>query len=301
MPKKMNEKQEMHRAGFVNIIGKPNVGKSTLMNRMVGEKLSIITSKAQTTRHRIHGIVNDTDYQVVFSDTPGILDPNYKLQEYMLKSASSALRDADIFIYMVEAGQKPDPEQSFTQKINKSKIPLLLIINKIDLTNQEALEEMTAAWQEAFPRAEIYPVSALKNFNTNTIFKRVLSLLPESPPFFLKDMLTDKSERFLVGEVIREKILLHYKKEVPYSVEIEIESFKEEKKIIRIRAIVYVERESQKGIIIGHQGSMLKRVGKEARIDLEAFFNKKIYLELYVKVQNEWRKNEKKLKNFGYR
>ncbi|MEX0986628.1 MAG: GTPase Era [Bacteroidales bacterium] len=290
-----------HRAGFVNILGKPNVGKSTLMNVMVGEKLSIITSKAQTTRHRIHGIVNTDDYQVVFSDTPGILDPNYKLQEFMLKSARSALSDADIILFITEVGEDPRKEEAFVDKLNKKNAPVLLLINKIDKTDQATLEEKVAQWHERLPKAEIFPISALKNFNVDNLFKRILELLPVSPPFFPKDMLTDKSERFMVGEMIREKILVHYKQEIPYSVEIEVESFQEEKNIIRIRSVIYVEKESQKGILIGHKGASLKRVGKEARLDMEAFFAKKIFLEMYVKVQKDWRNNEKKLKNFGYR
>jgi GTP-binding protein Era len=294
-------KEKTHRAGFVNILGRPNVGKSTLMNAMLGEKLSIITSKAQTTRHRINGILNTEDYQVVFSDTPGILDPNYKLQEFMLKSAKGALSDADIFLYITEANEPPGKEEFFINKLSKSSIPTLLLINKIDLTNQESLEIQVEAWKQLLPKAEIYPVSALKNFNIDSVFKRIIELLPESPPFYPKDMLTDKSERFIVGEIIREKILLHYKQEVPYSVEIDIESFHEENNIIRIRAIVFVEKDSQKGILIGHKGESLKRVGTEARIDMEAFFAKKIFLELYVKVQKDWRNNDRKLKNFGYR
>lgn len=290
-----------HRAGFVNILGRPNVGKSTLMNAMVGEKLSIITSKAQTTRHRIHGIVNGDDYQVVFSDTPGILEPNYKLQEFMLKSARAALSDADIFLYITEAGEPAGKETFFIERLKEAQVPLLLVINKIDLSDQASLENMVGQWQELLPAAEIFPVSALKKFNVDQLFRRILELLPESPPFFPKDMLTDKSERFLAGEVIREKILLHYKQEIPYSVEIEVESFKEEVNIIRMRAVIYVERESQKGILIGHKGASLKRVGQEAREEMELFFNKKIFLELYVKVDNDWRNNEKKLKKFGYR
>jgi GTP-binding protein Era len=290
-----------HRAGFVNILGRPNVGKSTLMNILVGEKLSIITSKAQTTRHRIHGIVNGENYQVVFSDTPGILDPNYKLQEFMLKNARAALTDGDLFLYLTEIGEEPGKEEYFIKRLKKSKVPVLLIINKIDLTDQEKLEETVSQWKDILPNAEIFPVSALKKFNVDNLFRRILELLPESPPFFPKDMLTDKSERFLVAEFIREKILLHYKQEIPYSVEIEVESFQEEKGIIRIRAVINVEKESQKGILIGHKGAALKRVGKESREAMELFFNKKIFLELFVKVQKDWRNNERKLKNFGYR
>lgn len=271
------------------------------MNAMVGEKLSIITSKAQTTRHRIHGIVNGDDHQVVFSDTPGILDPNYKLQEFMLKSARGALSDADIFLYITEAGEPAGKESFFIDKLKKVKIPVILVINKIDLSDQKALENLVQEWKELLPSAEILPVSALKTFNVDRLFRRILELLPASPPFFPKDMLTDKSERFLVGEIIREKILLHYKQEIPYAVEIEVESFREEEKLIRIRAVIYVEKDSQKGILIGHKGTALKRVGKEAREDMEAFFNKKVFLETYVKVDKDWRNNEKKLKKFGYR
>ena len=290
-----------HRAGYVNIIGKPNVGKSTLMNAMVGEKLSIITSKAQTTRHRIHGILNDPGYQIIFSDTPGILEPNYKLQETMLKAARSALVDADVIIYLTEIGEKPDPAHPFLQKIAKSKVPVLLVINKIDLSNQEDVTACMADWDRVLPKAEKIPISALRNFNVERIFNRILELLPESPPYYSKEALTDKSERFFAGEMIREKILLFYKQEVPYAVEIEIESFKEEQKLIRISGIIYVERESQKGILIGNQGKALKKVGREARLDMETFFQKKVFLELRVKVKKEWRNNEKFIKNFGYR
>ena len=285
----------------MNILGRPNVGKSTLMNAMVGEKLSIITSKAQTTRHRIQGIVNGDDYQVVFSDTPGILDPNYKLQEFMLKSARGALTDADIFLYITEIGEQPGKENDFLERMKKSKVPVLLLINKIDKSDQQTLEERVGQWQEALPEAEIFPLSALKKFNVDNLFKRILELLPESPPFFPKDMLTDKSERFIVGEIIREKILMHYKQEIPYAVEVEVESFKEEEKIIRIRSVIYVEKDSQKGILIGHRGEALKRVGKEAREEMERFFRKKVFLEMFVKVHKDWRDNEKKLKNLGYR
>jgi GTPase len=294
-------KSDKHRAGFVNILGRPNVGKSTLMNAMVGEKLSIITSKAQTTRHRILGIVNGDDFQVVFSDTPGILAPNYKLQEVMLKTARSALTDGDIFIYITEIGEEPGREEFFIEKLKKSKAPVLLLINKIDLSDQATLEKSVEQWNTILPGAEIFPVSALKNFNIDNLFKRILELLPESPPFYPKDMLTDKSERFIVGEIIREKILNHYKQEIPYSVEIEVEAFKEEHKLIRIQAVIHVEKESQKGILIGHKGESLKRIGRESRLEMEVFFNKKVFLELFVKVQKDWRNNERKLKNFGYR
>jgi GTPase len=289
-----------HKAGYVNIIGKPNVGKSTLMNAMVGEKLSIITSKAQTTRHRIHGILNTPEYQVIFSDTPGILDPNYKLQETMLKAARSALVDADVLIYLTEIGEKPDPEDAFLQRIAKAKVPVLLVINKIDLSNQEQVRTTMEMWEEILPKAEKIPISALKKFNVDSIFHRILEYLPESPPYYPKDALTDKSERFLVGEMIREKILLYYKQEIPYAVEVEVESFKEEANLIRIYALIYVERESQKGILIGNEGKALKKVGRESRLDMEAFFKKKVFLELRVKVKKDWRNNERFIKNFGY-
>jgi GTP-binding protein Era len=290
-----------HRSGYVNIIGKPNVGKSTLMNAMVGEKLSIITAKAQTTRHRIHGIVNHPDYQVIFSDTPGILEPSYKLQETMLKAARTALVDADILIYLTEAGDTPDPEDSFLQKISKMKIPVIVVINKIDLSSQEEVTAVMGRWSEILPEAEIIVISALRKFNVDTIFKRILEHLPESPPYYPKDALTDKTERFLTGEMIREKILIQYKQEIPYAVEVEIESFKEEEKLIRIYAVIYVEREGQKGILIGDGGLALKRVGREARVEMESFFAKKVFLELKVKVKKDWRNNEREIKKFGYR
>jgi len=289
-----------HKSGFVNIIGKPNVGKSTLMNAMVGEKLSIITAKAQTTRHRIHGILNTPEYQIIFSDTPGILEANYKLQENMLKAARSALVDADILIYLTEIGEKPDPENAFLQKVAKAKVPVLLVINKIDKSSQEEVISCMEQWDQLLPKAEKIPISALKKFNVESVFNRILHHLPESPPYFPKDALTDKSERFFAGEMIREKILLHYKQEIPYAVEVEIESFKEDAKLIRIRALIYVERESQKGILIGNEGKALKRVGRESRLDMEAFFHKKVFLELRVKVKKEWRNNERFIKNFGY-
>lgn len=289
-----------HKAGYVNILGKPNVGKSTLMNAMVGEKLSIITAKAQTTRHRILGIVNDPGYQVIFSDTPGILEPNYKLQEAMLKAARSALVDADVIVYMSEIGEKPDPEEAFLKKLKEVKVPVLLLINKIDRSNQDKVTEAFEMWEKLLPKAEKIPISALVKFNVDVVFQRILHHLPESPPYFAKDALTDKSERFLVAEMIREKILMQYKQEIPYAVEIEIESFKEESKLIRIYAIIYVERDSQKGILIGNEGKALKRVGREARLDMEAFFTKKVFLELKVKVNKDWRNNERQIKKFGY-
>ncbi len=289
-----------HKAGFVNIIGNPNVGKSTLMNAFVGERLSIITSKAQTTRHRILGIVNGDDFQVIFSDTPGIIKPAYTLQEAMMTFVKAAFDDADILIYMVEIGEKDLKDDVLFNKIVKAKIPVLLLINKIDTSNQENVEAGVDYWQQKVPNALVLPISALQNFNISTVFDKIIALLPESPAFYPKDQLTDKPERFFVNEKIREKILLYYKKEIPYSVEIETEAFNEEKNLIRIRAIIMVERDSQKGIIIGHKGAALKRVGAEARKDLEIFFNKKIFLELYVKVNKNWRNNKKQLRRFGY-
>ena len=290
----------MHKAGFVNIIGNPNVGKSTLMNAFVGEKLSIITSKAQTTRHRIFGIVSGDDFQVVFSDTPGIIKPSYALQASMMDFVKSAFEDADILIYMVEIGEKELKDEVFFNRINKLDVPVLLLINKVDTSDQSTLEEQVAYWKEKVPRAEIFPISALRNFQTEVVFNRIIELLPESPAFFPKDQLTDKPERFFVNEIIREKILLHYKKEIPYSVEVETESFADSETIIHIRAVIMVERESQKGIIIGHKGEALKRVGVEARTDLEKFFGKQIHLELFVKVNKDWRSNAQQLRRFGY-
>lgn len=290
----------MHKAGFVNIIGNPNVGKSTLMNAFVGEKLSIITSKAQTTRHRIFGIVSGDDFQVVFSDTPGIIKPSYALQASMMDFVKSAFEDADILIYMVEIGEKELKDEVFFNRINKLEVPVLLLINKVDTSDQNILEEQVAYWKEKVPRAEIYPISALRNFQTEVVFNRIIELLPESPAFFPKDQLTDKPERFFVNEIIREKILLHYKKEIPYSVEVETESFADSETIIHIRSVIMVERESQKGIIIGHKGEALKRVGIESRTDLEKFFGKKIHLELFVKVNKDWRSNARQLRRFGY-
>lgn len=290
-----------HKSGFVNIIGNPNVGKSTLMNAFVGERLSIITSKAQTTRHRILGIVNGEDFQILFSDTPGIIKPAYELQKSMMNFVKSAFEDADILIYMVEIGEKELKDEEFFNKIKNSKIPVLLLINKIDKSTQEDLEEKVAYWQEKVPNALVYPISALENFNVQNVLEKIIELLPESPPFYPKDQLTDKPERFFVNEAIREKILMHYKKEIPYAVEIETEEFIEEANIIKIRSIIMVERETQKGIIIGHKGSALKRVGMEARKDLEKFFDKKIFLELYVKVNKNWRNDNRQLRRFGYK
>lgn len=276
------------------------MGKSTLMNAFVGEKLSIITSKAQTTRHRILGIVNGEDFQVILSDTPGIIKPAYDLQQSMMDFVKSAFEDADILIYMVEIGERELKDEAFFKKIVNSKIPVLLLLNKIDTSNQEQLEEQVQLWTEKVPNAEIYPISALQGFNVSEVFNRVVELLPESPPFYPKDTLTDKPERFFVNEIIREKILVHYKKEIPYSVEIDTEEFFEEEEIIRMRSIIMVERETQKGIIIGHKGAALKRVGVEARKDLEAFFGKQVHLELYVKVNKNWRNDSRQLKRFGY-
>lgn len=289
-----------HKAGFVNIIGNPNVGKSTLMNALIGERLSIITSKAQTTRHRILGIVNGDDFQIVFSDTPGIIKPAYDLQESMMKFVKSAFEDADVLIYMVEIGEKELKDERFFEKIQNSKVPVLLLINKIDKSSQEEVEEKLAYWQEKVPKANVYLISALENFGVPEVLNKILEILPASPAFYPKDQLTDKPERFFVNECIREKILMHYKKEIPYSVEIETEEFFEDEKIIKIRAIIMVERETQKGIIIGHKGAALKRVGVEARKDLEKFFDKKIFLDLYVKVNKNWRNDSKQLKRFGY-
>ena len=289
-----------HKAGFVNIIGNPNVGKSTLMNAFVGERLSIITSKAQTTRHRILGIVNGEDFQVVFSDTPGIIKPAYELQESMMNFVKSAFEDADILVYMVEIGEKDLKDESFFNKIIHSKIPVLLLLNKIDKSSQEQLEEQVQLWKEKVPNAELYPISALENFNVTEVFNRIIELLPESPPYYPKDTLTDKPERFFVNETIREKILLHYDKEIPYAVEIETEEFIEDDDIIRISSLIMVERDTQKGIIIGHKGAALKKVGMEARADLEKFFGKQIHLQLFVKVNKNWRSNPFQLRRFGY-
>lgn len=289
-----------HKAGFVNIIGNPNVGKSTLMNAFVGERLSIITSKAQTTRHRILGIVNGEDFQVILSDTPGIIKPAYEMQESMMNFVKSAFEDADILIYMVEIGEQDLKDEAFFNKIIHAKIPILLLLNKIDTSDQVQLEEQVAYWTAKVPNAEIFPISALQNFNVKEVFNRIIDLLPESPAYYPKDQLTDKPERFFVNETIREKILLHYKKEIPYSVEIETEEFIEDENIIRIRALIMVERDTQKGIIIGHKGEALKRVGVEARADLEKFFGKQIHIEMYVKVNKNWRSNTNMLKRFGY-
>ncbi len=290
----------MHKAGFVNIVGNPNVGKSTLMNLLVGERVSIATFKAQTTRHRIMGILNTDDTQIVFSDTPGVLKPNYKLQESMLNFSESALADADVLLYVTDVVEKTDKNIDFVQKVAKMDVPVLLLINKIDLSNQQNLEIIVEQWHELLPNAEIIPISATSKFNVDVVMKRVRELLPDSPPFFGKDQLTDKPARFFVNEIIREKILLYYDKEIPYSVEVVVESFKEETKKISINAVIYVERDSQKGIIIGKQGIALKKVATEARKSLERFFGKTVYLEVFVKVDKDWRNSDKELKNFGY-
>lgn len=290
----------MHKAGFANIVGNPNVGKSTLMNALVGERVSIATFKAQTTRHRIMGIYNTDEVQIVFSDTPGVLKPNYKLQESMLNFSVSALADADILLYVTDVIEKPDKNQEFIEKVSRMTVPVLLLINKIDLINQEKLMELVDMWKSLLPQAEIIPISAIAKFNIDYVMKRIKSLLPDSPPYFGKDQWTDKPARFFVNEIIREKILLYYDKEIPYAVEVSVEQFKEEDKKIYIQAVIYVERESQKGIIIGRQGKALKKVATEARRALERFFGKTIFLETFVKVDKDWRSSDKELRNFGY-
>lgn len=292
----------MHRAGFVNIVGNPNVGKSTLMNALVGERISIITSKAQTTRHRIMGIVNGEDFQIVYSDTPGVLKPNYKLQESMLGFSNSALADADILLYVTDVLDSAEKNAFFLEKVQKMQdtTKIILIVNKIDLIDQEKLEALVDFWHKELPKAEIFPISALEKFNIETLFNHIKDLLPESPPFFDKDALTDKSERFFVTEIIREKILMNYDKEIPYSVEVAVEEFKEEGNLLRISAVIFCERDSQKGILIGKQGSALRTVGTQARKDIEAFFDTKVFLQLFVKVEKDWRNRERKLRNFGY-
>ena len=290
----------MHKAGFVNIVGNPNVGKSTLMNQLVGERISIATFKAQTTRHRIMGIVNTDDMQIVFSDTPGVLKPNYKMQEMMLAFSESALADADILLYVTDVIEKPEKNMDFLDKVKKMSIPVLLLINKIDESDQTKLGDIVEKWHALLPNAEILPISAKNKFGTDMLLKRIKELLPESPAFFDKDQLTDKPARFFVSEIIREKILLYYSKEIPYSVEVRVERFKEEDDRIRINAVIYVERDSQKGIIIGHQGVALKKVNMESRKSLERFFNKKIFLETFVKVDKDWRSSQKELDAFGY-
>ena len=290
-----------HRAGFVNIVGNPNVGKSTLMNDLVGERVSIITSKAQTTRHRIMGIVNTPDYQIVFSDTPGVLAPKYKLQETMLSQSEGALTDADVLVYVTDVVESPEKNASFLAKVAKETVPVLLVINKIDLVhNQDELEKTVERWKGLLPNATIFPVSAKERFNTGNLLNTIVSLLPVHAPYFGKDALTDKPARFFVTEIIREKILLNYDKEIPYAVEVLVEKFEEKEHSIHIMAVIYVERDSQKGIIIGRGGEKLKKVGKEARLDIEQFFGKSVYLELFVKVEPDWRNRENKLRQFGY-
>jgi len=291
----------VHKSGFINIIGNPNVGKSTLMNNLIGEKLSIITSKAQTTRHRILGIVNGDNFQLIFSDTPGIIKPSYELQDSMMDFVKSALEDADVILYMLEIGEKSIKDSEVHNKIQSAKIPTIILLNKIDLSNQEEIENKINIWSNKYPNADIYPISALNNFNTEKVINRIIELIPESPAYFPKDQLTDKPERFFVNEKLREKILLYYNKEIPYSVEVTTEEFKDEESIIKIRSIILVERESQKGIIIGHKGVALKKIGTKARIDLEKFFGKKVFIELHVKVSKNWRSNPNQLKKFGYK
>ena len=293
--------KNMHKSGFVNIVGNPNVGKSTLMNVLVGQKISIITSKAQTTRHRILGIVNTDDYQIVYSDTPGILRPNYKLQESMVNFSESALGDADVLLYVTDVVEKTAKNEDFLHKVQKIEAPTLLLINKIDQTNQKDLEDLVQEWRVLLPKAEIYPISALNKFNVDVVKRRIIELIPESPPYFEKDAMTDRPARFFVTEIIREKILLYYQKEVPYAVEVIVEEFIEEDNIINIRALIITERDTQKGIIIGHKGLALKKVGAMARKDIELFFEKKVFLQMYVKVEKDWRSRDKLLKEFGYR
>ena len=289
-----------HKAGFVNIVGNPNVGKSTLMNQLVGERISIATFKAQTTRHRIMGIVNTDEMQIVFSDTPGVLKPNYKLQESMLAFSESALADADVLLYVTDVVENPEKNLDFLEKVRSVDMPVLLLINKIDLTDEKGLVAVVEKWHSLLPKAEILPISALNKFGTDILLKRIGELLPDSPPYFDKEQLTDKPARFFVSEIIREKILLYYDKEIPYSVEVAVEQFKETEKLIRISAVIYVERDSQKGIIIGHQGYALKKVSTEARKALEKFFGKNIFLETFVKVDKDWRSSKRELDNFGY-
>ena len=290
----------MHRSGFVNIIGNPNVGKSTLMNALVGEKISIITSKSQTTRHRILGIVNGDDFQIVYSDTPGIIKPNYKLQEKMMDFVSVSFDDADVFLYVTDVVESAEKNAEYIERLSKVKIPVLCLINKIDLASTEEVENLRLFWENRLPNAKIFEISALNGTNVNNVFKEIISLLPEGPAWFPKDQLTDKTERFIVSEIIREKILLNYKKEIPYSCEVAVEEFKESPDIIRIKAVIIVERPSQKGIIIGNKGASIKKVGTEARIDIEKFFGKKVFLETFVKVEKDWRNNDRDLSRFGY-
>ena len=291
----------MHKAGFVNIVGNPNVGKSTLMNLLMGERISIATFKAQTTRHRIMGIINSDDAQIVFSDTPGVLKPNYKLQEEMLAFSVSALQDADVLLYVTDVVETPDKNSDFLEKVKKMNVPVLVLINKIDISNQKDLEKLVQLWHESLPKAEIFPISAKVKFNVDNVLSRIKELLPDSPPYFDKDQWTDKPARFFVTEIIREKILLYYDKEIPYAVEVVVEQFKEDDKHIHINAVIYVERDSQKGIIIGHRGIALKKVSSEARKTLEKFFGKSIYLEIFVKVDKDWRSDTKRLEAYGYK
>ena len=290
----------MHKAGFVNIVGNPNVGKSTLMNQLVGERISIATFKAQTTRHRIMGIVNRDDMQIVFSDTPGVLKPNSKLQESMLAFSESALTDADVLLYVTDVVENPENNMDFLEKVGRMTVPVILLINKIDESDQKKLGEIVEKWHSLLPKAEILPISAKNKFGVDLLLKRIYELLPECPPYFDKDQLTDKPARFFVSEIVREKILLYYDKEIPYSVEVRVERFKEDAKVIRINAVIYVERDSQKGIIIGHQGYALKKVSTESRKALEKFFGKSVYLEVFVKVDKDWRNSAKELDSFGY-
>lgn len=290
----------MHKSGFVNIIGNPNVGKSTLMNELVGERISIITAKSQTTRHRIFGIVSGEDFQIVYSDTPGIIKPAYKLQEKMMEFVGNSFDDADIFLYVTDVVESPDKNMEYIERLRNVKVPVLCLINKIDLSNPEKIEELQKYWKENLPQAEIYAISALQKFNISGIFDRILELLPEGEAWYPKDQLTDKTERFIVSEIVREKILLYYQKEIPYASEVVIEEFKEEAKIIRIKVAIIVERQTQKGIIIGHKGAALKKTATEARLDMEKFFNKKVFVEFFVKVKKDWRDSDINLREFGY-
>jgi len=290
----------MHKSGFVNIIGNPNVGKSTLMNELVGEKISIITSKSQTTRHRILGIVNGDDFQIVYSDTPGIIKPNYKLQEKMMEFVSVSFDDADVFLYVTDVVESPEKNAEYIERLSKVKIPVFCLINKIDLATDKQIEELQLFWENRLPNAKIFTISALNGTNVEQVFNEILSVLPEGPAWFPKDQLTDKTERFIVSEIIREKIFLNYQKEIPYSCEVAVEEFKESPDIIRIKSVIIVERQSQKGIIIGNKGAAIKKVGTEARLDIEKFFGKKVFLETFVKVEKDWRNSDRSLSNFGY-
>ncbi|HOE39547.1 MAG: GTPase Era [Bacteroidota bacterium] len=290
----------MHKSGFVNIIGNPNVGKSTIMNELVGEKISIITEKSQTTRHRILGIVSGDNFQIVYSDTPGIIKPKYKLQEKMMEFVTTSFEDADIFLYVTDVVENPKKNIEYIEKLSKVNVPVVCLINKIDLADQQKVEELQEFWKENLPNAEIYAISALEKFNIEGLFDRIIELLPEGPAWFPKDQLTDKTERFIVSEIVREKIFKNYQKEIPYSCEVVVEEFKEEETIIRIKVNIIVERQSQKGIIIGHKGASIKKVGTQARIDIESFFEKKVFIEFFVKVKKDWRDNDKSLRDFGY-